>query len=89
MLYVDDEDDVREVFQAVFEGDFDVSLAPNGGAALDALARSPVDVLVSDMRMESDEGQCPPLARAFERAPGRPAHPARRVTATTTTWPTR
>jgi DNA-binding NtrC family response regulator len=64
VLYVDDEDDVREVFQAVFEGDFDVELAQNGGAALDALARSPVDVLVSDMRMDPMKGS-ELLARAY------------------------
>ena len=66
MLYVDDEDDVREVFQAVFEGDFDVSTASSGADALALLARSPIDVLVSDMRMEPMKGS-ELLARAFER----------------------
>jgi DNA-binding NtrC family response regulator len=66
VLYVDDEDDVREVFEAVFEGDFDVSLARNGGEALDMLSREPFDVLVSDMRMEPMKGT-EVLARAYER----------------------
>jgi DNA-binding NtrC family response regulator len=66
VLYVDDEDDVREVFQAVFEGDFDVTLAPNGGDALDVLSRAPVDVLVSDMRMDPMKGS-ELLARAFDQ----------------------
>jgi len=65
VLYVDDEDDVREVFQAVFEGDFDVSTASNGADALAMLGRAPVDVLVSDMRMEPMKGS-ELLARAFE-----------------------
>ncbi len=65
VLYVDDEDDVREVFHAVFEGDFDVSLAPNGADALALLAREPFDVLVSDMRMDPMKGSAL-LARAYE-----------------------
>jgi DNA-binding NtrC family response regulator len=65
VLYVDDEDDVREVFHAVFEGDFDVSLAPNGADALGLLAREPFDVLVSDMRMDPMKGSAL-LARAYE-----------------------
>jgi DNA-binding NtrC family response regulator len=63
---VDDEDDVREVFQAVFEGDFDVSLAANGADALALLAREPFDVLVSDMRMDPMKGS-ELLARAYDQ----------------------
>jgi DNA-binding NtrC family response regulator len=66
VLYVDDEDDVREVFQAVFEGDFDVRLAPNGGDALALLGREPFDVLVSDMRMDPMKGS-ELLARAYDQ----------------------
>jgi DNA-binding NtrC family response regulator len=66
VLYVDDEDDVREVFEAVFEGDFDVSTASSGADALALLARGPIDVLVSDMRMEPMKGS-ELLARAFEQ----------------------
>ena len=64
VLYVDDEDDVREVFHAVFEGDFDVTLAGNGGDALALLAREPFDVLVSDMRMDPMKGS-ELLSRAY------------------------
>ena len=64
MLYVDDEDDVREVFQAVFEGDFDVMTASSGPEALAVLARGPIDVLVSDMRMDPMKGS-ELLARAY------------------------
>jgi DNA-binding NtrC family response regulator len=66
VLYVDDEDDVREVFQAVFEGDFEVSVAQNGAAALEHMARAPVDVLVSDMRMDPMKGS-ELLSRAYDR----------------------
>jgi DNA-binding NtrC family response regulator len=65
VLYVDDEDDVREVFEAVFQEDFEVSTAASGAAALATLARGPIDVLVSDMRMEPMKGS-ELLARAFE-----------------------
>jgi DNA-binding NtrC family response regulator len=66
ILYVDDEDDVREVFQAVFEGDFDVTLAANGADALALLSREPFDVLVSDMRMEPMKGS-QLLSRAYDQ----------------------
>ncbi len=56
VLYADDEDDVREVFEAVFAGDFDVTVAPGGREALAEMSRSPFDVLVSDMRMEPMRG---------------------------------
>ncbi len=64
MLYVDDEDDLREVFAAVFDEHFDVATAANGGDALAVLAREPVDVLVSDMRMDPMKGS-ELLARAY------------------------
>jgi DNA-binding NtrC family response regulator len=64
VLYVDDEDDLREVFAAVFEEHFDVVTAPSGADALATLGREPVDVLVSDMRMEPMKGS-ELLARAY------------------------
>jgi DNA-binding NtrC family response regulator len=66
VLYVDDEDDVREVFAAVFEGDFHVAVAANGADALSMLARDPFDVLVSDMRMDPMKGS-ELLARAYDQ----------------------
>jgi DNA-binding NtrC family response regulator len=58
VLYADDEDDVREVFEAIFSGDFDVTCVAGGEEALEALAASDGgwDVLVSDMRMEPMRG---------------------------------
>ncbi|HTQ43065.1 MAG TPA: sigma-54 dependent transcriptional regulator, partial [Polyangiaceae bacterium] len=67
VLYVDDEDDVREVFAAVYEGEFDVATAQNGADALALMAREPgFDVLVSDMRMEPMKGS-ELLARAYDQ----------------------
>jgi DNA-binding NtrC family response regulator len=68
VLYADDEADVREVFAAVFEGDFDVTCVATGQEALDALASREFDVLVSDMRMRPMKGS-ELLSRAFEAHP--------------------
>jgi two-component system, NtrC family, response regulator HupR/HoxA len=73
VLYADDEEDVREVFAAVFGEDFDVTCVATGRAALDALAaaQSPTntfDVLVSDMRMRPMKGS-ELLANAYESFP--------------------
>ena len=56
VLFVDDEEDLREVFAAVFDEQFDVVTADGGAAALALLAREPFDVLVSDMRMDPMKG---------------------------------
>lgn len=65
VLYADDEADVREVFAAVFEDDFEVCCVATGQEALDALASREFDVLVSDMRMRPMKGS-ELLARAYE-----------------------
>ncbi|HZW73205.1 MAG TPA: sigma 54-interacting transcriptional regulator, partial [Caldimonas sp.] len=65
VLYADDEDDVREVFGAVFADDFDVTCVAGGAEALQALEREPFDVLVSDMRMDPMRGS-ELLARVYE-----------------------
>src|SRR5437868_13431131 len=65
VLYVDDEDDVREVFEAVFQGDFDVATAPAGAEALKRMETEHYDVLVSDMRMDPMRGS-ELLAKAYE-----------------------
>jgi two-component system response regulator HupR/HoxA len=67
VLYVDDEEDVREVFAAVFSDSFDVTCAESGQAALNVLPKG-FDVLVSDMRMEPMRGS-KLLARAYEEHP--------------------
>ncbi len=69
VLYADDEDDVREVFAAVFAEDFDVTCVPGGAEALEALAAQSFDVLVSDMRMDPMRGS-ELLARAYAEHEG-------------------
>jgi DNA-binding NtrC family response regulator len=70
VLYADDEEDVREVFEAIFSGDFDVTCVAGGEEALEALAATDGDggfhVLVSDMRMEPMRGSVL-LAKTYEQ----------------------
>ena len=68
ILYADDEEDVREVFAAVFAPDFEVVCAPGGAEALDLLEDGDFDVLVSDMRMDPMRGS-ELLAKAFVAHP--------------------
>ncbi len=68
VLYADDEDDVRDVFAAVFGNDFVVRTVPGGAEALAVLATESYDVLVSDMRMDPMKGS-ELLARSFEAHP--------------------
>ena len=68
VLYADDEEDVREVFAAVFADVFDVTCVGSGREALEALAAREFDVLVSDMRMRPMKG-AELLARAYESFP--------------------
>ena len=56
VLYVDDEEDVRDVFGAVFSDTFQVALAASGPEALELMSRETFDVLVSDMRMQPMRG---------------------------------
>src|SRR5437016_3364029 len=65
VLYVDDEADVREVFAEMFSDAFDVTCVGDGATAIATLARAPIDVLVSDMRMDPMRGS-ELLARAYE-----------------------
>jgi len=68
VLYADDEEDVREVFAAVFAEHFDVTCVGTGREALATLASREFDVLVSDMRMRPMKGS-ELLARAYESFP--------------------
>ncbi len=68
VLYADDEEDVREVFAAVFADDFDVVCVGSGREALEALRTREFDVLVSDMRMRPMKGS-ELLAHAYESFP--------------------
>ncbi len=68
VLYADDEEDVREVFAAVFEDAFDVTTVGTGQAALDMMSSREFDILVSDMRMRPMKGS-DLLAKAYETHP--------------------
>jgi CheY-like chemotaxis protein len=52
ILVVDDEPDLRFVLRRIFEGaGYQVIEARHGGAALDAVAAAPPDLVVTDMMM--------------------------------------
>jgi len=68
ILYADDEEDVRDVFAAVFAPDFEVVTVPGGAEALAAMQTREFDVLVSDMRMDPMKGS-ELLAQAYEAHP--------------------
>jgi DNA-binding response OmpR family regulator len=54
-LLVDDDDAVLKTLKGVFETrDFDVSTAASAGEAVSTLARASFDLVVTDMRMETD-----------------------------------
>ncbi|WP_394821936.1 sigma 54-interacting transcriptional regulator [Pendulispora albinea] len=66
VLYADDEDDVRDVFNVVFSADFDVTCVAGGEEALTAMSHETFDVLVTDMRMDPMRGS-ELLARAYDQ----------------------
>jgi DNA-binding NtrC family response regulator len=68
VLYAEDEEDVRDVFAAVFADELDVTCVASGQEALTALAKREFDVLVSDMRMRPMKGS-ELLAQAYESFP--------------------
>src|SRR5947199_498562 len=51
VLVVDDEMGVRESLRAILHGECEVVTASSGQAALDAIARDPVDVMTLDLKM--------------------------------------
>jgi CheY-like chemotaxis protein len=67
VLFVDDEEDLRDVFAAVFARDFEIVCAASGPEALEKLDDG-FSVLVTDMRMQPMHG-AELLRRAFERHP--------------------
>src|SRR2546422_9439150 len=51
VLVVDDEMGVRESLRAILHGECEVFTASSGQAALDAIARDPIDVMTLDLKM--------------------------------------
>lgn len=59
VLIVDDEEDIRDSLQALFETcleDVAVVTAASGQAALDVLEREPIDLIISDYKMPGMNG---------------------------------
>jgi signal transduction histidine kinase len=56
ILYVDDEESNREIFSAVFDGEFKVVCVDGARAALEYLEHHNVAVIVSDQRMPGMQG---------------------------------
>ena len=56
LLCVDDESNLLDIFRRVFRGTHEVLTAGGGQAAIDILAREPVDVVLSDQRMPEVTG---------------------------------
>ena len=71
VLLVDDEEDIRESLRALFEAcleEVEVRTAESGPAALEVLAREPVDLIVTDYKMPGMTG-LELLAQAAKVAP--------------------
>jgi CheY-like chemotaxis protein len=74
ILVVDDELAIAEMLQAFLDGEgFNVEMASNGQEALDRLAQSPADLVISDLMMPHIDGRG--LARALRHASPAPAIP--------------
>jgi DNA-binding NtrC family response regulator len=56
VLVVDDDDAIRESLEMALERRYEVVTAPNGRAALEALERQPVDVVLLDLMMPVLDG---------------------------------
>ena len=56
VMFVDDEEYIRSMLIAYFEGKFDLTALGSGSAALDALGRERFDLVVSDINMPEMSG---------------------------------
>jgi CheY-like chemotaxis protein len=56
ILFVDDEDNIRELFQEYFKSDFDVTVADNGLEALDLATSEHFDLIISDISLPKLNG---------------------------------
>jgi len=69
VLVVDDEQDIREFLAFALENKgYNVTTADNGAAALNEVARGPVDIVLLDMRMPVMDGWA--FAQAYRQQPG-------------------
>ncbi|MBI3968984.1 MAG: response regulator [Chloroflexi bacterium] len=69
VLIVDDDEDIRNLLSTVLaEEGYDVLTAPHGAAALDIIARSHPNLILTDMRMPTMDGEA--FAQAYHLQPG-------------------
>src|SRR5947199_9536639 len=70
VLIVDDEKHTRDGLRSLLENDYDVYVAPDIAGATDVLDREQVDVLLTDLRLGSEDGMS-----LIDRALKRPQPP--------------
>src|SRR5258707_6842386 len=56
VLIVDDEKHTRDGLRSLLENDYDVYVAPDIAGAIDVLEREQIDVLLTDLRLGSEDG---------------------------------
>src|SRR5438045_9539945 len=56
VLIVDDEKHTRDGLRSLLENDYDVYVAPDIAGAIDVLDREQVDVLLTDLRLGTEDG---------------------------------
>ena len=56
VLIVDDEKHTRDGLRSLLENDYDVYVAPDIAGAINVLDREQVDVLLTDLRLGSEDG---------------------------------
>src|SRR5947208_15998518 len=56
VLIVDDEKHTRDGLRSLLENDYDVYVAPDIAGAIDVLDREQIDVLLTDLRLGSEDG---------------------------------
>src|SRR5947199_1549852 len=56
VLIVDDEKHTRDGLRRLLEDDYDVYVAADVAGAMDVLAREPIDILVTDLRLGNEDG---------------------------------
>ncbi len=72
VLVVDDDESIRELVEMALSSEgHQVMTAPHGAAALEAIALSPPDVILLDMKMPVMDGW--EFARVYRAAPGQHA----------------
>ena len=56
ILICDDEEGIRESLKLILEKEYDLSFAANGNEALEAITRSPADIVIMDIKMPRMDG---------------------------------